>query len=132
MSVLSEWKIPLAIVLCLSVLVGCITALRKHHAQQLYIVWYMFSLAFTAFVAIEIYVNVVGGFERALGGTGVTFLFRAYSYMTNFYDKVAFVAIVLGMVTLPQLLTYVLSGLSGSAIRPIFVSHFTQFAVWSS
>jgi hypothetical protein len=38
---------------------------------------------------------------------------------------------VVGLVVVPQLLSYVLSGLSGSASRPVFVSQITNVAVWS-
>jgi hypothetical protein len=41
------------------------------------------------------------------------------------------VLVMVGLVVLPQWLTYVLSGLSGSASPPVFVSQVTDLAIWS-
>jgi len=54
-----------------------------------------------------------------------------YHSLTDVDDEALIIAVVAALVIGPQLLTYLLSGLSGSASPPKFVSQIGKISIWS-
>ena len=105
--------------------------LRKQHARELYLIWYINSFFFLLFFALEIVAiknntrlaAVCGHYEATCAGI--------VDYLTNARDEMILIGAIVGVFVGPQLLTYVLAGMSGAAIAPKFVWHIEQFVVWS-
>jgi hypothetical protein len=114
----------LAVVIGLLVLF--IWGLRRTHADQIYVTWLLFSVFFVVFFFL-FHINVGDVF----GKSGQAIYDATYPYLTNFQAEVDMVVVIVGFVVLPQLLTYFLCGLSGSAFPPVFVSQITKMAIWS-
>ena len=105
--------------------------LRKQHARELYLIWYINSFFFLLFFALEIVAiknntrlaAVCAPYEATCAGI--------VDYLTNARDEMILIGAIVGVFVGPQLLTYVLAGMSGAAIAPKFVWHIEQFVVWS-
>jgi hypothetical protein len=63
--------------------------------------------------------------------TGRYFYEKAKDLLTNTSAELGLIAIILIVSIVPQMLNYVLAGLSGCAATPRLVWQFEQFAVWS-
>jgi hypothetical protein len=131
----------LLVMLLLLPLVVSIAFLRKNHAQHIYLVWYLFSFSFVVLCSLITYSNVMepnpishscNSFGLAYSELPAIKLVESISaYVTDLRGELLIISIVVGLVAVPQLLAYILSGISGSATTPIFVSKITQFAIWS-
>jgi hypothetical protein len=113
--------------LCLLIL-----GLRKTHPQHIYVIWFVFSLSFVAFfflylVAAHYQVKP----EELFGEWAKGILVTVFSFMRDGEAEIKLVLAFVGIVVLPQALTYLLSGLSGSASPPVFVSQTADLATWS-
>ena len=105
--------------------------LRRQHAGELYLIWYINSFFFLLFFALEIVAiknntrlaAVCAPYEATCAGI--------VDYLTNARDEMILIGAIVGVFVGPQLLTYVLAGMSGAAIAPKFVWHIEQFVVWS-
>lgn len=120
--------IPFVVIFVILFLIGrCIFHLRKAHPTEIYVVWYAFSLFFVAF-------SFLGAYAWK-NNTAVKDVFGqfawVYDWATDIRAEVVMVVVFVGLVVLPQWVTYVLSGLSGSATLPKFVSQATDVAMWS-
>jgi hypothetical protein len=126
----------LLLLVFVSIFVG---ALRKTHATEIYMVWYVFSFVFVLFFALYALffayaVNPASHqteIKSSFGESEAAFFQTVFNYLTDFKGEVKMVLAVVGLVVVPQLLTYLLSGLSGSASPPVFVSQITKVAIWS-
>ena len=119
-------------VVCSFGLLGGIWLLREDHAREIYIIWYMFFLFFVIFCVLHAYARVNNvALKDAFGRQGGEFFASAYDYLTNFEAEVAMVLTIFVLAVVPQWLTYIISGLSGSATPPKFVSQVTDIAMWS-
>ncbi len=104
---------------------------RRRHDSEIYLIWYINSLFFILFYGMRVIAEqkdvrlteVCGAYEETCKSI--------YAYLTNVEDELTLIAIVAALALGPQLLTYVLSGLSGSASTPRFVSQVARIAVWS-
>jgi hypothetical protein len=65
------------------------------------------------------------------GESGNVIFRTVYNSLTDIKGEAKLVLAVVGLVVVPQLLTYFLGGLSGSASPPVFVSQITDLAVLS-
>lgn len=109
-----------------------IWVLRKSKSHQIYVIWYMFSLFFVLFSMLYAYARASSAaLEDAFGSEGGRLFKKAYEYLTDLNGEVQMVLIFFGLAVVPQCLTYVLSGLSGSASPPKFVLQVTDVAIWS-
>jgi hypothetical protein len=108
----------------------CIFRLRKDHPTEIYIVWYFFALLFVAFSFLHAYAWIK---ETTVDGIFGQFAWGKWVYhsLTDWKAEVLLVLVFLGLVALPQLSAYILSGLSGSASRPMLVLQATDMAIWS-
>ena len=99
-----------------------IWALRKSHAAEIYIIWLFFTFFLVLFYLLD-------SFPLNLPAIGIVSDIYDTLDDADFEAKLVFVAFVLLIV--PQVLTYFLSGLSGSASRPMLVSDITNAGLWS-
>jgi hypothetical protein len=103
--------------------------LRKEHSNEIYLIWYTISFFFTLFLGLEIIASgsdaagVCGSYESACR--------TVYGYLTDFVGESKLLVIFLTLAIVPQFFAYFLSGLSGSASAPKFVSEVTKLALWS-
>jgi len=105
--------------------------LRKRHTCELYLIWYINSLFFLFFLALEIVAapnhdrltKVCSDYERIC--TSI------YGYLTGTREELLLIGAIVGVCVGPQLLTYLLAGIFGAAIAPKYVWHIEQFVVWS-
>ncbi|MDH6258863.1 hypothetical protein [Bradyrhizobium sp. BR13661] len=105
--------------------------LRRQHAGELYLIWYINSLFFLLFLALEIVAAKNGAPLTRVCGPYEAICASIHDYLTNARDELILVGAIVGVFIGPQLLTYLLAGISGAAIAPKFVWHIEQFVVWS-
>lgn len=106
--------------------------LRRTHAHHIYVIWLFFSFFFVLFVFLFVaaaHNNVQ--LEGVFGEEAKKVFIVALNWLRDGEGEIKLVLVMLGLVVLPQWLTYVLSGLSGSASPPVFVSQVTELAIWS-
>ncbi len=119
------------LIIFLGVMIGSIYLLRERHSTAIYTVWYVYSLFFVLFfgvhyIAADQHVSLV----KICGSYEVTCA-SIYNALTNVDDELSLIAITIALLVVPQVLTYVLSGLSGSASAPRFVLIIERVAAWS-
>src|SRR4051812_39494226 len=121
---LATWLLIFVIPLAIWIL---IFLLREKHPVEVYVVWYAFALFFVGFSFLGAYAwknniavrNIFGQYEWV------------FDWLTDWNAEFWMVLVFLGLVVLPQWLTYFLSGLSGDATLPRYVSQATDVAMWS-
>jgi hypothetical protein len=105
--------------------------IRKKNAGTIYILWYLFSLFFVIFLVIRLtawfqsypLIQMCGSYEQACR--------TVYGSLTKIEDELYLLAVVTVLVLVPQLMTYLLSGIFGAAHPPILVEQIRKFVVWS-
>lgn len=114
------------------VLWGSIAGLRHEHAGEIYLIWYLFSLFFCIFLLLHL-VAVGSGVDLALalGPQWEAPLRFVYDCLTDLAGELAIVGSLLAVSIGPQLMAYILSGVSGSARPPQFVREITHYAILS-
>ena len=106
--------------------------LRKDHPHQIYIIWYAFSFFFVLFFFLFLAAGLNHvRLEEIFGESRKETVALVLHYLQDAEAEIKMVLAVVGLVILPQWLTYFLSGLSGSASPPVFISQITEFAIWS-
>jgi hypothetical protein len=106
--------------------------MRKNYPHEIYVIWYIFSLFFLIFFALYVVAEKKGQrITEVLGPSFVETLQAIHDTLTNVQDELLLVGTIVYLGIAPQLLTYVLSGLSGSATAPIYVRQIGLVAVWS-
>jgi hypothetical protein len=113
-------------------LLSLVWILRRSHARHIYLIWYVFSFFFVLFLSL----NVVAGhnqqhIEDIFGSSAKAYFMTLYDLLTDGEGEIKMVLGIVGLVVLPQFLTYILSGVTGSASPPLLVSHSMDFAIWS-
>ena len=116
----------------LVVLVFFIWLLRRSSSRQIYVIWYIFSFCFVLFSSLffTIYFAETHA-NTALAKWAAKLVATLSQYMLDVGAELELVLAVVGLVVLPQLMTYFLSGLSGSASRPVFVARIVDMSIWS-
>jgi len=118
--------------LALLIISGSIFETRKRHSLEIYTIWYIFSLFLFLFFALYYFAEREGTeLARILGPSYTETLTLIHHALTDVRGELQLVAAVVYLAIAPQLLTYVLSGLSGSATPPLFVRQTVTIAVWS-
>jgi multisubunit Na+/H+ antiporter MnhC subunit len=112
-------------------LISSLYVLKDEHSRQIYAIWYINSFFFLLFLGMGVVaekrnihlVEVCGSYKDTCE--------MLYEYLTNTDDEIAVVLILTALAIGPQVLTYILSGLSGSASPPKFVGTVAKLALWS-
>jgi hypothetical protein len=111
------------------VILRIVWMIRKTHPTEIYITWYIFSLAFVSLVLLGAYAARSDiGLQETFGKSGEPIFSLVYSYLTDFGAEIETLIAIVALVVLPQLLTYFLSGITGSANPPVFISQVTDLA----
>jgi len=106
--------------------------LRKTHAHHIYVIWLFFSFFFVLFAVLFAVAEVNNvQLEDVFGEDAKKVFTVVLKWLRDGEGEVKLVLVMVGLIILPQWLTYVLSGLSGSASPPFFVSQVTDIAIWS-
>ena len=113
-------------------LVISVWKLRRTHSGHIYVIrlFFSFFFVFFAFLYFAAALNNVK-VEEVFGEKARKFFVILLDYLRDGEGEIKLVLVMVGLVVLPQWLTYVLSGLSGSASPPVFVSQVTDLAIWS-
>lgn len=130
-----NWKLIIAAVFvflsCFFVSWYSIRQLRKNHGRDVRVVWYLFSLTLVITCGIASWAVSNGalnehGFEGELGA----FLEKFLSAMLNLEASLTFLLAIAGLIVLPQIIGYFLSGLSGCASAPFLIEGSLSLLVW--
>jgi hypothetical protein len=107
--------------------------LADKNGTDVRVVWYVFSLAFIATCLAAAWASSVGAidnhgvFQGELGAAVNALL----NFMLDLDTDLKIFSTILALVLLPQITSYVLSGLFGCASAPIFVGGAIRVYVWS-
>jgi len=121
---LTTWLLIFVIPLAIWIL---IFLLREKCAVEVYVVWYAFALFFVGFSFLGAYAWKNNIAVRCIFGQYAW----VFDWLTDWNAEFWMVLVFLGLVVLPQWLTYFLSGLSGDATPPWLVSQAHDVAMWS-
>lgn len=130
-----NWKLILAaafvFLTCFFISWYSIRQLRKDHGGDVRVVWYLFSLTFVITYGIASWAvsNEVLNEHRFEGELGAH-LEQLLKAMLNLEASLIFVLAIAGLIVLPQLISYFLSGLSGCAGTPFLIEGSLSFLVW--
>jgi hypothetical protein len=108
--------------------VGLILQKRPH---EIHVIWLVFSFFFVVFFSVEVIahknhvelVEVCGSYRETCK--------TVYDSLTDIQDELKLIFVFLGATLIPQLLAYLLSGLSGSATAPQYIHAAREAATWS-
>jgi hypothetical protein len=101
------------------------------HDREIYLIWYIESFFFLLFYGIGVFAEDPDAHPAKLCAPFAETCKSIYKYLTTVDDEVGLILIVAALAIGPQVLTYFLSGMSGSASAPRFVSQITKIANWS-
>jgi hypothetical protein len=109
---------------------------KRSHAAEIYAIWYVFSFVFIIRLGVDIaaWLNDHSSlhiFLESAFGIPRKYTLLLHDWLTSVWDEVILITVVVVIAILPQLLAYVLAGLSGSARTPTAVLYFEKFAAWS-
>lgn len=118
--------------LFIAVTIFCIWILRKDHGSDIRIVWYFLSLAVVVTMIISLWAVNKGalGQNGTFQGTYGEILSKLLKVMTDLNTDLYVLGAILALITLPQLGSYVLSGLSGNAKTPLLIKESLGFFAW--
>jgi hypothetical protein len=110
------------------------TRLADHHGSDLRIVWYLFSLSSLCTLIAAAWASSVGAIDPSgsfQGGWGKA-IEAFLKFMLDLDTDVKLFATILAVVVLPQMTSYLLSGLFGCASSPILIGRAFALFVWST
>lgn len=106
--------------------------LARKHPSDIRVVWYLFALAATISLVLARWAHSDGAIDSAgnfQGTTGsvLSFLLKA---SLDLQSSIVFCLAIVAVVLVPQVVSYLLSGLSGCAAAPIFIGGTVSFFAW--
>lgn len=110
-----------------------IAYLRTQHGSDIRTVWYLMGLTMTITTVAILWAMNNGGidegghFKGAVGNIINGYIKFALDLKSDIY----FILSIAICITIPQLFSYFMSGLSGVAKSPIFISKSITFVIWS-
>ena len=111
--------------------VVAIAFLRKSHSGEVYLIWYVVSFFFVLFAGLDAIALRNNVTTTAICGSYEPTCKWVYGLFTDFDGEVELLIAIVALAIVPQILAYILSGFSGSASAPKFVSAITTYALWS-
>lgn len=130
-----NWKLVLSAAfiffVCLFVSWYSTKQLRQRHGGDIRVVWYFFSLSSVATFGIAWWAVSKGALNQNefVGSFGESLKWILEFMLDLNTDLIVLLAIV-SIITLPQLISYVLSGLSGCAATPFLIEGSLSFLIW--
>lgn len=123
--------ILLGLLMTYSIYVSARQLVSKHQGD-LNIVWYFFSLSLTATTVLTMFAIEIGAVDKAGRSQGRTgeILAGLLKIFIDLNADVAFAIALISLVLVPQILTYLLSGLFGCAKNLFFVEGSVSLFVW--
>jgi hypothetical protein len=118
-------------VMLVPILVFAIASMAEKHSGEIYLIWYIASFFFVLFCVLQVIALNRGVQLTEVCGSHQDDCKAIYDYLTDPGGEAAFIFISFILAIVPQWLTYFLSGLSGSASPPRFMSQFGRLAIWS-
>lgn len=104
---------------------------RSNHSVEIYAVWYCYSFFLLLFTGLGFIAERQKKHIPELCGSYQDTCKTIYDALTNIGDELILVASFTALAIIPQLLTYLLCGLGGTASTPRFVSQINKIAALS-
>lgn len=118
--------------ICLFVSWYSTTQLRRKHGSDIRVVWYFFALSLVATFGIAWQaadigaINEHGAFQGSLG----EIIKKLLDFMLNINADLKILIGIVLLIVLPQIISYVLSGLAGCATTPLLIEGSLRFLIW--
>ena len=116
------------VTLCLSIL-----TIRREHPHHVHTLWYIFSLTICIVSVLFFYIfKNAGSIQNSLlggvpGAAAVIFMNASMDVRGEIYILLALIALFI----LPQIMSYLISGIFGCGSWPVLVSTISRIATWS-
>jgi len=125
---LSLLGLTLLVTLCLSIMI-----LRRDHPHHVHTLWYIFSLTLCSVSVLFLYIyeNATSGQNTFLSGTPGTIATFFIDTSMDVRGELHILAILGALFILPQILSYLISGLFGCGSPPVLVSTISKVVTWS-
>jgi hypothetical protein len=109
------------------------TKLADHHGSDLRIVWYLFSLSSVCTFIAAVWASSVGAIDASgsFQGDWGKAIESLLKFMLDLDTDVKLFTAVLAVFVVPQMASYLLSGLFGRASSPILIGRAFALFVWS-
>lgn len=120
----------LVLVVDLLVIYGTIFVIRRRHPGEVYAIWYACSFFFIFFFGLSLIARVNNVSIEDVCGTHKDACRAVFETFTDIGGEAAFLGTIVTLALGPQLLTYLISGLFGTASAPRFVHPIQAIAVW--
>ncbi|MDP5131742.1 MAG: hypothetical protein NWQ54_12725 [Paraglaciecola sp.] len=120
-------------IFCFAFTCYSIRTLRGKYGGDVRIVWYLFSLTIVISSIVGLWAIDSGAIDSRgsfIGETG-GFINKLITATLDIDLSLTIVVTVLALILVPQILTYILSGIFGIAKSPEYVSQSITFLVWS-
>lgn len=106
--------------------------LSREHGGDIRVVWYFFSLSLVVTFVIALWAVDSGAITEHgtfQGGAGEA-LQKLLHFMLDLNADIKILVVIFAFIVLPQVFSYVLSGLSGCASNPLLIRESFSFFVW--
>src|SRR5262245_3167987 len=127
-----NWNEHLVLAASIIALITVIHALKKRYYEYIYGLWYLYFVSFAILLVLTFGVHYASEFFAGnFGKTAKALSEEIINYTYDFRSEIIIVFCLGWLGVVPQVLAYLASGLSGSAVMPQFVSSITKLAIWS-
>jgi len=120
------------VVLFFTVLIYSANTLKTNFGSDIRIVWYFFSLSFVITSLIALWAIGKGAIDNSgkFKGEIGEFLNNLMLGMLDINLSLYLILTIVIVILLPQIISYLLSGLSGTASKPVLIEESLSFVVW--
>ena len=113
-------------------MVGSIAFLSfRGRATDIYVIWYINTFFFLLFYGLGVATKLQGVSLLDVCGSYKDACSLVYDMLTNSEHEFLLFYVLIALALAPQILTYLLSGLSGCASAPYYVLEITSVGLWS-
>ncbi|MDH2918319.1 MAG: hypothetical protein PXX73_03895 [Sideroxydans sp.] len=123
----------LALPLMLSIVIWhSMSILNRKHGSDIRVAWYLFSLSFVITFVVAFWARQNGAINPQgtfVGNVG-RLLEELLHVMLDLNTDASILLSIVAIIVIPQLLNYILSGLSGCASNPILIKESFKFLIW--
>jgi hypothetical protein len=134
MNCLSFLLSPSAAFFLVFLLIGLysIHQLSRNRGDDIRVVWYLFSLSLVVTFGIALWAVDIDAINKSgsFNGTSGEMLKKLLDFMLDLNTDFKILLAIVTFIVLPQLLSYVLSGISGCASPPFLIERSWMFFIW--